>query len=183
MFDGNRAQRNITFEAAPSPAAPAFAEFWVNPLEGVRDRILEVRFNFSGARPNLRSARLHVPPGVGLRAVHGAELVGAYRGDRPERACDEEQRSACGAGCAKLESAADRGCTLVLGGIGPWSRVRLEGVNPTRRARMQLEVSTVEKGRKGQFVEAEIVELGTWGKQERPERIGGLTVRFEEPRR
>lgn len=183
VFDGNRAQRNIVFEAAPPPASPAFASFWVNPLEGVRDRAIEVRFKFSGARPNLESARLHVPPGIGVRAVRGAEIVAAYRGDKPEAACDEHQRLACGACGAKLESVAERGCTVVLGGIGPWSRVRLEGVRPTRRARLQLEVVTAEKPRKGEFIEAEIVELGTWDKLERPERIGGLTVRFERPRR
>jgi hypothetical protein len=183
VLDGNRAQRNIAFQAPPSPGAPGFADFWVNPLEGVRDRVLELRFKFSGPRPNLRSARLHIPPGLEVRGVSGAEVVGGYRGDRPEVACKESKESPCGGRCGSLQDAHQRGCTVILGGIGPWSRVRLEGLKLTRRTRLQLEVWTESKSGHGEFIDADIVELGTWGEQKQLEHIGGVTLRFEHRRR
>lgn len=182
VLDANRAQRNIAFQAPPAPGAPGFADFWVNPLEGVRERVLEVRFKFSGPRPNLRTARLHLPPGLEVRSVSGAEILTGYKGGRPEVACVEPSKKACASHCTSLQDAHKRGCTVVLGGIGPWSRVRLEGLRVGRPTRVQLEVWTEDKAAPGEFFDADIVELGASGDQ-RLERIGGLTLRFERRRR
>lgn len=183
VLDGNRAQRNIAFLAPPSPMAPGFAEFWVNPLKGVRNRIVELRFKFSGARPSLRAARLHVPPGIEVHTVSGAEVMGTYVGDKPKTTCSEKAGTRCGRGCASLADARKGGCTVILGGIGPWSRVRLEGVNPSNRTRLQLEIWTEHKLGPGEFIDAEIVELGAYGESAERERIGGLTLRFQHLRR
>lgn len=179
VLDANRAQRNITFQAAPVLGAQAYAAFWVNPLKEVAQRSLELRFKSSRSKPFLRGARIHVPPGIAVKDIVDAEVVGGYKGDPPQEPCNFGDESGCATPCIDWKHVVPRNCTLVLGGIGPYSRVRLDGITLNQPVQLVLEVTAAEELPLSGFIDAEIVEDGVLGADPVRTPIGGLTLRFE----
>lgn len=178
VLDNNRAQRNIMFTPAPQVGAMSLQPFWINPLDAVTERSLEIKFRSSSAIPYLATARIHVPPGVTVAQLFDTAIVGGYRGSMPAELCPRGDETSCVSHCNSWAEAAASGCTLVLGRIGPQSRVRLEGISVSAPTKLLLEVSTRERVPPGAFFDARIVEYGTIDHSPHT-AIGGVTLRFE----
>ena len=180
VFDNNRAQRNIVYVPAPEPYGMALQPIWLNPLDRVLDRSLEITFKSNTARQYLKSARIHVPAGVTIAYYHDTELIGGYLGSGHLNCGPQDDDRTCRSECPRGPDGYARGCTIVLGRIGPRSHVRLEGIELKQAAQLRLEVRVDEAVPPGAFFDAEIVEFGSFGHQTRA-RLGGLTLRFEGP--
>jgi hypothetical protein len=178
-WDDNRAQQNITFQAAPSPREPAYTSFWIHPQRMFEERSLELIFEYSGQRPTLQEARLHIAPGLMIKRVLGGHIIGGYEGEKPIDPCRQDPSEPCRNACTTWEEALERGCTRIIGGIDPNGRLRLEGIRVRKPVRLTLEVWPEEKVRKGQFADAEVVEYGRLLDHKEITPVGGMTLRFE----
>lgn len=181
--DDNRAQQNITFQAAPGPGAPGASHFWVNPQEMIKRRDLELRVRYSGPRATLSSIRLHVPAGLEIGRIVGGDVIGGYRGDKPVERCklrpEELHRVLC-----VLPDKGDRNdLTRVIGGIDPSGRLLLEGIRVTGKpVRLTLEVQSEKGVRKGEFVEIDVIERGVLPGSDEVTPVGGLTIHLDHGR-
>lgn len=182
VLDDNRAQRNITFQAAPDPGTSAYAAFWMYPIESAQWRRMDMSFNWNGHEPNFREVRIHVPPGFVVEKIFETLIIGGYIGDKPQDPCIRGDETGCTNRCPDLRDASRLGCTLVLGGIGPQSHVRLEGVSAKKPERLFLEVKTEKALPRNAFIDAHVLEFAAF-KKGPPIAIGGITLRFEGPRK
>lgn len=181
LLDNNRAQRNLAFVEAPPPGTMALGPFWIYPLAAVSERSVEISFGSSSTvNPYLEGARLHIPAGMTVTQVADTRIIGGYHGIRPAEVCPYGDEANCISDCNSSAEAAASGCTVVLGRIGPQSRVKLEGVSVTGPTKLLLEVSTRDGVPPGEFFDARIVEYGTVDHSPHT-AIGGVTLRFKGP--
>jgi hypothetical protein len=176
-WDDNRAQQNITFTAAPaSGGSPFSSSFWFHPDEGFEERLMVLRFRYSGVEPTLDDVLLHVTPGLLIDDVAGGEVIGGYEGEGPAEVGDDPP---CGSLSLPWEAAAAAGCTRVVGGIDPAGTLRLEGLRAQAPVRLIVEVWPTSEAASGEFADIEVIELGRAQGADEPGPIGGLTLRFE----
>lgn len=180
--DDNRVQQNITFQMAPepSPGAPAYSSFWINPQKMISKRSLELRFRYSGIKPTLRDIRLHVSPGLMIEHVTGGAVVGGYRGDKPQDPCKLKPGTLHQLLCKPWKDDKKQSYTRIIGGIDPKGRLLLENIGVLAKpVKLTLEVRTEDGVHKGTFTDVEVIEFGVVDGQKSVKPVGGLTIRFE----
>jgi hypothetical protein len=174
--DDNRAQQNIVFQTAP-PGALGVVSFGVFPQETVRERSIELTFHYSERLPSLDELRLHVPPDLPVRRIVGGAVTGGYTGDKPIDPRRLEAGHPCRDACA--DAARKRGCTVVVGGVHPLGRLRLDGVELRRPVGLTLEaMADKSAARRGSFAEVHVVEFGVLAGLQQPVPVGGLIIRL-----
>ena len=148
-WDDNRAQQNITFQAAPAPGASASSSFWIYPQKMIERRSLELTFRYSEGGPLFEDLRVNVEPGLSIDRITGGELKG-----------DPQAENA------------------VIENIYPQGRLRLEGIRVAEPVRLTVETSIDGEMGRGQFADVEVVEYGLLPGHEEMAAVGGLTLRF-----
>ena len=177
-WDDNAAQQNIEFVSPPAPGTSAYGSFWINPQKTISNRNIEVHFKQGKREAAAREIRLHIPPGVTIKRVVGGSIIGGYKGDKPTDPCDNKDRCGNGA-CTSWEKAAEQGCTLVIGGIDPEGRLRLEGVHVSERRKINVEALFEREDKKERFTRVDVMEYGVLRGHKTESSVGGMTIIFE----
>jgi hypothetical protein len=152
-WDDNRAQQNITFQAAPAPTAAGETSFWVSPQKMIERRSLVLEFKYGGGWSAFARVRLHIAPGLEFERVVGGDV----------------SKDPVSGG-------------IVIEGIDALGQLRLEGIHVQEPVQLTVEVWTEEEIKEGQFADIQVTEYGLLPTHEEIVPVGGVTLRFA-PRR
>jgi hypothetical protein len=189
-LDDNQAQRSITFvapaiagpgalppatppSAPPPPADPGDMAFYLIPMEGVTERVLEVSLVRPEERSRFFRINLHAGPGFSGGAIQGGRVLGDYRGQRP----------------ANLESlplqeplswrrASTLGFTRTIG-ITDAAPLRIDGVHLDRRVKLWIEAIPARGVKPGLVTEFRVVELGIPASYGEELELSVITLQFQ----